>query len=68
MNARLKSIARISILYIVAFGLMVLTLFVLKIDKPWALFAGFGLLLVGIAILVVVIMEAQKLRRSRPKK
>jgi hypothetical protein len=54
------------LLYFAAFGIWIMTLFVLKIDKLWALIAGIGLLIVGLAILAAAILEAQKIRGTRP--
>jgi hypothetical protein len=53
-------------LYFAAFGIWIVTLFVLKIDKLWALIAGIGLLIVGLVILAAAIREAQKIRATQP--
>jgi hypothetical protein len=66
MKTRTTSIVRMLLLYFAAFGIWIMTLFVLKIDKLWALIAGIGLLIVGLAILAAAILEAQKIRGTRP--
>ena len=66
MKTRTKSVVRMLLLYLTAFGLLMVTLFVLKIDELWALIAGIGLLIVGLVILAAAILEAQKIRATQP--
>jgi energy-converting hydrogenase Eha subunit E len=66
MKTRTKSVVRMLFLYFAAFGIWIVTLFVLKIDKLWALIAGIGLLIVGLVILAAAILEAQKIRATQP--
>jgi hypothetical protein len=66
VKTRTKSVVRMLFFYFVGFGLWIVTLFVLKIDKLWALFAGIGLLIVGLAILAAAILEAQRIRAAQP--
>jgi hypothetical protein len=68
MKARTKLAVRIFFLYFAACGIWIMTLFVLKIDKLWALIASIGLLIVGLVILAAAILEAQKIRATRPSR